>query len=206
MRITFSAILILNCFTCLSQDKQFREFRPGELSFKLAIPYINHIALHPDKLFRESKFGFIGEALGFEYNYKKNKFLETIVSLNATADIPIPVPIDKEYRKFISTMYFSLTDNFVKNRFTFGYGINYAFNKWKEQYNNEIMIPVEETEYINKTLGITLNCTRLGKTVNIGLIYRPSLFILNDGFDLIYEHLISIDFSWQFRIIKGRKE
>ena len=195
---------MLVCLNCLSQEKQFREYQTGELRFKLTIPYFNHISVYPEKLFKENKFGFFGESLGLEYSYKKNKFLETSASLNATADIPFPVVIDKEYRKFISTIYFNLTDNIIKEKYTIGYGINYAFNKWKEVYNNEIMIPIFVTEYVNKTLGITLNCYRFGKTVNIGLIYRPSLFLLNNGFEVIYEHLISIDFSWRFRLKKGK--
>lgn len=189
------------CLSGTAQNKQFREFQKGDFRLKFTLPYFNHIALYPGKVFRESKFGFVGEALGFEYNYSSTKFLETSLSLNATSDIPVPAVIDKEYRKFISTIYFSLTDNIIKQRFTIGYGINYAYNAWREEYNNDIMIPIYYTQYINKTLGITLNSYyRLGKTINIGLIYRPSLILLNNSFDAIYEHLISIDFNWRFRL------
>ena len=198
---------MLVCLNCLSQKKQFREYQTGELRLKFTIPFLNHIALHPDKLFKENKFGFLGEALGFEYNYKKTKFLEISGSLNATSDIPFPAVIDKEYRKFISTIYFSLTDNFIKNKFTLGYGINFAFNIWREEYNNDAMVPIYVTEYLNKTLGFTLNSYyRLNKTLYVGLIYRPSLFLLNYGFETIYEHLISIDINWRFRLKKGRED
>ena len=198
---------MLVCLNCFSQKKKFREYQTGELRLKFTLPYINHIALHPDKLFKENRFGFLGEALGFEYNYKTNKFLETSASLNATADIPFPVVIDKEYRKFIATIYFSLTDNIIKERFTVGYGINFAFNKWREEYNNCAMVSVDVTEYLNKTLGLTLNCYyRPGRTIHVGLIYRPSLLVLNNGFNLIYEHLVSMDFNWRLRLRKGRED
>ena len=107
LRTTFLAILILIYLNSISQTKQFGEYQNGEMRLKITLPFFNHIALHPDKLFRESKFGFLGEALGIEYNYIKNKFLEISASLYATADIPFPAVIDKAYRKLISPIHTS---------------------------------------------------------------------------------------------------
>ena len=71
MRTAFTILFMLVCLNCLGQEKQFKEYKTGELRFKLTIPYFNYISVYPEKLFRESKFGFFGESLGLEYSYKK---------------------------------------------------------------------------------------------------------------------------------------
>jgi hypothetical protein len=189
------------------QNKKLKEFQTGDFRLDLKLPYFNHLALHPDRQFRESRFGFIGEGIGVEYSYRQNKFLEASFSLAATSQVPFPAPIDKEYTKSLSSFYFSLTDNVINNRFSLGYGINYSNNIWTEWIRDlSTMTTVRRTEYFNKTLGLTLNTYyRLGKTANVGIIYRPSVFNLGNDFHLLYEHLISLEFNWRFRLFSRKR-
>ncbi|WP_338759223.1 hypothetical protein WAF17_11330 [Bernardetia sp. ABR2-2B] len=105
--------------------------------------------------------------------------------------------------------YVSTTDNIIHNRFTYGYGINYSVNHWGEWYRDVGLInlpTIDITDYKNKNLGITLNTYyRIGKTLNIGVIYRPSLLNLSDGFKPIYEHLLSLEANWRIKLCNLKK-
>ena len=199
--IFFLMIVIPSVF---GQNKKIKEFQKGDFRLDLKLPWVNHLSLNPGEQFKESRFGFVGEGLGFEYNYTNRKFLETSFSFAATSEIPLPVHVDRKYNKSLWTFYVSLTDNFIKNRFTVGYGINYADNRWIEWFRNfsTVDLPIERrTEFSNKTLGLNLNTYyRLGKTANVGITYRPSLFNVEKDFDILYEHLISIEFMWRFSL------
>src|SRR5690606_27851804 len=131
------------------------------------------------------------------------KFIETNLSFVMTFELPFPAPVDAEYNKILSSTYINLTDNFIKNRFTFGYGINYSINTWKEwtrDFDN-IGLPTNYSKTIqNKNIGLTFNTYyRLGKTINIGLIYQPSILTIDKKPDFIYEHLISCEINWRFK-------
>lgn len=48
----------------------------------------------------------------------------------------LPVPVDAEYNKIMSSSYVNLTDNIVLGRFSLGYGIHYSVNNWREWTRN----------------------------------------------------------------------
>ena len=118
--------------------------------------------------------------------------------------MPFPAPVDAEYNKILSSFYINLTDNILHNRFTFGYGLNYSSNTWREWTRNfdEIDLPTSTSKTItNKNIGVTLNSYyRFGKALHMGLIYQPSLLNLNRNPELIYEHLISLEFNWRINL------
>ena len=162
------------------------------------------MSLNPGGQFKESRFGFVGEGLGVEYNYTKLKYLETSFSFAATTDIPFPVHVDKEYNKSLWTFYAGITDNFIRNRFSIGYGFSYSDNRWSEwirDFSSIGLTTVSQTDYSNKSFGLILNTYyRLGKTANIGIIYKPSLLNINNDINFLYEHLITMEFMWRFRL------
>lgn len=209
MRTAFLFLLLTVHSLTFGQNKKFKEYQKGDFRLDLKLPWVNHLSLNPGRQFKESRFGFVGEGLGIEYNYTKHKYLETSFSFAATSDIPFPVHVDKEYNKSLWTFYAGLTDNCIRNRFTIGYGISYSDNRWSEwirDFSTMGLSTVSRTDYSNKSLGLILSTYyRLGKTANVGITYKPSLLSIDNDFDFLYEHLITVEFMWRFRLftIKG---
>ena len=208
MRTACLCVLCLLFFHCYGQNKKIPGFLKGDFRLSLKLPYFNHLSLHPAKQFRESRFGFIGEGLGVAYSFEEKRFMEMSFSLAGTSQTPFPVPNDKEYTKSLVTSFFSITDNLVKNRFSIGYGLSYSSNRWIEWIRDlSTMATVRRTEYANKTLGVLVNSYyRLGKTANVGVIYRPSLYRIDSGLDFLYEHLLSLEFAWRFRLFTHQRK
>jgi hypothetical protein len=202
-------LFVLASAFSFGQEKDSSNFKKNDFRLDLKLPHINHLSLNPNKEFRNDKFGFNGYGIGFEYSYSEKKFLETSFSFALTFELPFPAPVDKEYNKSLFSYYLSLTDNIVLNHFTFGYGINYSVNYWREWYRDleATGLPTtESTSYSNNNLGITLNTYyKIGKTLNVGIIYRPSIINLNDGFKPIYEHLISLELNWRIKLFSMKK-
>ncbi len=202
-------LLIFISNFCLAQTEKQPEYEKNDLRLNLKLPHINHLSLKPNENFRDDQFGFNGYGLGIEYSYKENRFLETSFSFVLTFELPFPASVDKEYNKSLYSYFISTTDNIIHKRFTFGYGINYSVNYWSEWYRDlgTVNLPIiEKTTYENRSLGVTLNSYyRIGKTLNVGFIYRPSLFNLDNGFDLTYEHLISLELNWRIKLFNLRK-
>ena len=190
--------LLISNFS-IAQNTKMPAYDKNDFRLGLKLPHINHLSLNPDKEFRDDKFGFNGYGIGFEYNYRKERYIETSISLVLTFELPFPAPVDREYNRILYSYYVSLTDNFVKNRFTFGYGINYAVNHRNEFYRNLFLEDIsnsDDTYYSNRDLGLTINAYyRIGKTLHLGIIYRPSLLHIDNGIEPIYEHLVSLELA-----------
>lgn len=200
----FLILLLFISNVCFAQAEKRNGFEKYDFKIDLKLPHINHLSLNPDKEFRDDKFGFNGYGIGFEYNYSEKRFVEANISFVLTFELPFPAPFDTEYNRALYSFHLSVTDNFIKNRFSFGYGINYAVNHRNEIYRdlglNDEPLP-ENTYYNNRDLGLTLNTYyRIGKTLNVGIIYRPSLINLDNGFESIYEHLISLELNWRIKL------
>ena len=213
-RFTYPKTVLLNFNDngefSFEQKRDLIPFEKNDIRLNLKSSLFNHLSLNPNSEFREDKFGFVGYGIGLEYGYSKNRFLETSFSFAMTYEWPFPVHIDKVYNKSLFSYYLSTTDNFVCNRFSFGYGINYSVNYWKEWYRDfktEGLPTIDETSYTNKNLGITVNTYyRIGKALNIGIIYRPSFININNGFEPIYEHLISLEANWRIKLFNVNKK
>ncbi|HEY8388468.1 MAG TPA: hypothetical protein VIK74_07680, partial [Parasegetibacter sp.] len=159
-------------------SKQLNPPERGDFRLGLKVPYVNFISLHPGREFRDSKLGFIGLGLGFEYNYRKNKFLEAGASFATTSPLPFPAPFDAEYYRYLSGAYFGVTDNFICNRFSFGYGVNYTITFWSEWIRSFDIPAIVDLFNRNHNLGLTLNSFyRLGRTLNVASITYPQYLI-----------------------------
>lgn len=213
-KLTLLILLFFTTTNLLVAQKKAQPYKSGDFRLDIKLPHFNYLALNPNKKFKDAEFGFNGYGLGFEYNYKDKKFLEANTSFVMTFELPFPAPVHAEYNKILSSFYFNLTDNIVKNRFTFGYGINYSANTWKEwtrDFDNwngnfdSIGTVTSSQTYINRNLGLTFNSYyRLGKTIHIGLIYQPSLLNLNNSPEFIYEHLISMEVNWRIKLFNTK--
>ena len=188
----------------LNSQKKIQPYEKGDFRLDIKLPHFNYLSFNPNKEFKDSEFGFNGYGLGFEYSYKDNRFLEANSSFVMTFELPFPAPVDAEYNKILSSFYLNLTDNMIRNRFVFGYGLSYSVNTWKEWTRDFDQIDLTKTSsktVSNRNLGLTFNSYyRLGKTIHLGLIYQPSLLNLNNEPQFLYEHQISLEINWKFRL------
>lgn len=195
---------------CLAQIDKEPIYKKNDLRLDLKLPHINSMSFNPKKEYRADKIGFNGYGIGLEYNYSEKRFVETSFSLAMTFELPFPAPLDREHSIALYSYYISLTDNIIVNKFTFGYGVNYAVNQRNEVYRSFEIIntPLPNNTYdTNRNLGLTLQSYyKIGKTLNLGLIYRPSVLNLNNKITPIYEHLISLELNWRIPLsnLKGR--
>lgn len=200
------SIFVLSVNLLFSQ-KNAQLFEKGDIRIDIKLPHINFMAFNPEKKFRDAEIGFNGYGIGLEYSYKNKKFIEASASIATTFIFPFPAPLDAEYNKLLSTYYFSITDNIIRRRFTFGYGINYSFNNWREWTRDFDQLGLSTTYdslIVNKSMGLTLNSYyRLRKNLNLGLIYRPT-FYTSTGFNT--EHLLSIEVNWRIKLLKIKKK
>jgi hypothetical protein len=177
----------------------------GQINLKYSLPWINNFYLQPPYEPSKTNTGFWGISLGLEYFYKANKFVS--ITSNAVTDIFIPIPAAVDYEgnyENMSSIYLDMTDNYKLKRFSIGYGLNYSKNSWALKQGtfktDSMREPVTKK---NQSIGISLNgYYQLGKHIFIGLIYRPSLINVYPIAEIKYQHLISIDFGWKFRIKK----
>ncbi|MGZ5242513.1 MAG: hypothetical protein ACXWEY_04545 [Bacteroidia bacterium] len=198
-------VIFVLCTLNTFGQKTKAPYDKGEFRIKLGLPYFNHIYFQPRDENVINKFGFVGESIGFEYSYSNNRFVETNFSFVGANDSPLPIGLDREgeFKSQYST-YLSLTHNNIISRFTFGYGLNYAWNTYTEGYRNFAMedsIPTYWNNKTNRTMGVTLNSYyRIGNSFNIGAIYRPNIIFFKSEKALNYEHLISIELLWRIRL------
>lgn len=179
----------------------------GQINLMFSIPWINSFYLQPQNETAKINTGFWGLSAGLEYFYKTNKYIG--LNANVASDFFAPVPgavdISGEYEMMSST-YFSITDNYKYKRFNLGYGINYSKNTWDFRFYDRFDPPPSTRDPIKKTnesIGLTLNgYFQFGKHFFLGVIYKPTILVINPSVDLKYEHLISIDFAWKFRLKK----
>lgn len=180
-----------------------REFptKAGQMNFSFSIPYINSFYQKPPFEPNKSNTGFWGASLGLEYYYKDYNYLA--INANTASDFfaPIgPADIFGEY-DMMSTMYLSLTDNHRFNRFSAGYGINFSSNSWDHR-NYSSSVPLREPiKRVSHSIGLTLNgYNQIGQHLFIGVIYRPTILRVSPDVAFKYEHLISLDFAFKYRI------
>jgi hypothetical protein len=189
-------------------SQSLRKFRPnkkGQLDIQFSLPHINTFYLQPQNESTKSNTGFWGITGGLEYYYKDNKSLGLSISAVSDFFVPFPAAVDisGEY-ELMSSTYISLTDNLKIRDFSIGYGINYSKNNWDLRYYDAFdpVPPTREPVFkSSQSFGLTLNSYyRLGKHFNIGVIYRPNFIRIKPSTDFVYEHLISVDFAWKWKI------
>jgi len=215
-KLTFLTLLFFSMTNLLVAQKKAQPYKSGDFRLDIKLPHFNYLAFNPNKEFRDAEFGFNGYGLGLEYNYTDKKFMEVSTSFAMTFELPFPASVDAEYNKILSTTYFNISDNFIKGRFSFGYGLNYSLNRWKEWTRNfdnwngnfdSIGTTTSSRTIINKNIGLTFNSYyRIGKTIHVGLIYQPSVLNLNKKPEFIYEHLISLEVNWRIKLLNTKKK
>lgn len=196
-------------------SQRLRRFKPnkkGQLDIIFSLPHINSFYLQPQNESTKINTGFWGVSGGFEYFYKSKKSIGISISAVSDLFVPVPAPVSfsGEY-ELMSSSYISLIDNLKINDFSIGYGINYTKNNWDLRYYDTFDPPLPSRDPVNKSsrsIGLTLNgYYRVGKHFNTGLIYRPTFLRIKPSTEFVYEHLVSFDFAWRWKIlpIKNRR-
>ncbi len=185
-------------------------YESNSLHVRLSLPHVNMFLLKPENEPVKNHTGFWGLSFGFDYGYEKNRFIS--VSAGGVVDFFLPVPaavdIEGEHELMTST-YLMFTDNIEYEDFTVGYGFTYAKNEWRYSYTPHYVDPELEDEYDAEMLkansrrraynvigfSFPLYC-KIGNSMNLGVIYRPTFIRFLDKNSFDYEHVISIDFGW----------
>jgi hypothetical protein len=183
-------------------------YRKGSIVLHVSLPHINGFLLKPigeDSAMKS--LGFWGIKLGINYYHNKNQFLDLSVSAVSDFFAPFPGAIDiwGEY-DLMTSIYSSFSNNHRIGRFSLGYGLSFSKNTWDHRYYDRfdapppLREPFKKSEYI---LGFIFPIYhQFGEYFYMGLIYRPTFLKVHPETQLIYEHLISIDFAWKFNLTK----
>ncbi len=146
---------------------------------------------------------------GLDYYYSKKNSIRVIAG--ATVDIAYPIPVPLEYfgvKDYFNSTYVAVTLNRYFKKFSLGYGLHYSSNAWYQRdYGEEFWKTLQYNSppiyTANQSLGIATNCNyRFGKHFVLGVNYQPSLFNIKPNFEFRYEHLISLDFLWKWKLKK----
>lgn len=176
--------------------------KKGNFAVTISIPTACNFEMRPlDEKIKKS-IGF-GISIGADYYYKKNKFL----TLNFAAFTDrfrfanaYYGEKNYEFEKLFSSNV-SLTDNFIINRLTFGYGLNFSKNSWNyEKYEDlETFYSYTRKSKINYNLGFAFTSYyQLFKCFYVGLNYRPTILQTYPTTSFTYNHVFGLDYQFKF--------
>ena len=186
-----------------------------ELYLHLSLPFFNPFRMMPENEGAKIDIGFIGINFGLDYYHSGNQFINlgfsSVAGGTKRTVIPNPNPpilhIKTVEREFMSTNYFSLSNNHKIGRFSIGYGLSFARNIWEYQKVNWIwfFIPwpniLDSVQKNHNTFGLIFPAYyQIGEYFNFGVVYRPTFYRPSMPDKFAYEHLISVDFAWKIRL------
>jgi len=127
--------------------------------------------------------------------------------------VPIPVGIDyDDAHQRVRAANITLTDNYKLNRFTVGYGLNYAMYTWQlinDDYpvaltpdsvtdSNDLRPPMEKNSH---AFGLSLNTYhQITKGLFAGIIYNPTLLTTYPNTKWEYGHVVSLEIIYKIRL------
>ncbi len=179
----------------------------GEMYLHLSLPHMNSFLLTPQGESPKSSVGFWGLTIGLDYYHSDNQYLNAGVSGVSDFFLPVPAAIDMsgEY-ELMSSGYVSLSNNHKINRFSIGYGLSFGRNFWDFRYYDNFDPEPPTRDPVKKSgnaFGFVFPVYyQAGNTFNLGIVYRPTLYRPSMPEKFKYEHLISLDFAFKFRIKK----
>jgi hypothetical protein len=186
-------------------QSQLKYHEPGELHFQLSVPYANFWNLTPPGETSKHNYSFFGISAGLDYYHSRKQFLNLSVAVPSGCPIPVPAPLDYsgEYER-THAIYVSLSNNHHIGRFTAGYGLQYSYDTWILGYSKRFSPPPPTREPATKSYpsvgAIASVYFHTGPRFKVGAIYRPSVYSFGDVDAFNYQHLISIDFGWKFKL------
>jgi hypothetical protein len=206
-RYTYPRRVYLNVSDTLNEFLTVERSHKGKVFLHLSLPHVNSFLLSPENESARTNTGFWGISIGLHYFHQNNQFLN--VSVSGVADffvaIPAAVDISGEYG-LMSSRYLSFSNNHNIKRFSFGYGFSYAKNTWDLRYYDRFNPPPPSRDPVKKSndaLGLVFSSYyQAGKSFNLGVIYRPTVYRLDAQPSFQYEHLLSLDFGWRIPLTR----
>lgn len=183
--------------------------KKGELSLLVSFPWVNNFTFQPQNEKRSNYTGFMGISGGLEYCYLPNRSIVAEIGTIINYWFLFPAPSSEAQETNMTSRFVGITHQNQIGRFKLGLGLQFAENEWFYRGPNREYI--SETEYIphiflNKTniaWGLRMNGHyRIGRNYQVGLTYNPSLFQVRPTQKFNYEHVLSLDFRWNFKLIK----
>lgn len=195
----------------ISEDPVNRYFKynpitnQGRLQLHFSLPHINLYSLLPENERRKGSTGFLGLSFGLDYYRKDRQFISAKISGVTNVIVPFPAAIDLEgEHEFFNALAFSISNNHQIKRWSLGYGLAFSKLTWDlENFDSFDPIPPtrDPIKLSHHAIGLVFpTYYQFGQNFYLGLIYRPS-FIRPQLTNVIkYEHVISIDFAWKWRL------
>jgi hypothetical protein len=178
--------------------------KQGKFEFVTSLPYINSFFIKPSGEGDKASTGYIGLAIGADYYYHDDRFLNLTIRGVLNNDAPLILEFSRgPIEDFYSTD-ISITDNFRFNRFCVGYGLSFAKIGWRLNDINYDDISLSEFKHKkHDALGLVLPMYyQFGRTFYAGVVFRPSFLQFDSRPSFKYEHIISLDFGWRYPINK----
>lgn len=202
-RYSYPKRIFINSLDTLSRYFRYdQDDKKGQWQLHLSLPHINNFLLRPENEPVKSNTGFWGISLGMDYYYHNKGFTNISASVVSDFFVPIPAAVDiiGEY-ELMTSRFLSLSNNHKIKRFSFGYGLSYSLNTWDLQFHDlfnpppPIRPPVKKSK---EAFGLVFSSYyQVGKSFNVGLMYRPSFWQLGSRQPVQYEHLMSLDLAWK---------
>ncbi len=175
----------------------------GEMYLNFSIPEVNYIYQYTQYGGYMHNGGCMGISGGIDYYHKPLQFVNLSGAITLTYEAPIPLPLeyfgpyDIAYSKYIS-----VSNNHRFWFFSAGYGLSFSENVWKYFNNNSWdMSSLYTVVKKNLALGFVFPFyIKISEPFHIGFVYRPSFYRPYSPQPFKYEHLMSLDLAWKFRI------
>lgn len=188
-----------------------QENKTGQIEIMVSIPYVNNFYSVPEGESAKWGTGFWGISGGLGYQYSPSKFASLTLSSQIQYEVPFPAGIDYE-DGILEDQYstnLSIMDNYQLKRWTLGYGLSYSRNTWRIRYFGEDYIPpLQVPRHVsNQSMGLNLAAYyNVYKNLHIGIVYRPQFLTIDPTTKLNYQHSISLDIAWKWRIKRAKKQ
>lgn len=202
--LTFSLLMVFLNYG-QSNHNQLELSKVGEMEIMFSFPYVNHFYIKPKDEGVKSQMGFWGISVGIGYQYAEKSFANVVVSGQLNAELPIPVARDYEngVKEFQYSSNISLMNNHQIKKWIVSYGISFSQQNWHINYYGDFYNPPTDVNrsYTTNSLGVNVGtyfC--IFKNFNVGILYRPNFLMLKPETKWHYQHSISLDIAFRFRI------
>lgn len=181
----------------------------GNLYTQIGLPFVNGFKFKPELEGNVNIVGMMGFTVGLDYYHTDNQFLSLRLSLVEDYNNPVPITEDPgdNLNMPLSSAFVSLSNNHQFNRLSVGYGIAFARNMWEFVYKKEYQfIIMENKKSAHNAIGLVVPVHfTVFNNFNVGAIYRPTFYTFGHSTKFQYEHLLSLEFSYKFKIRKPAK-
>jgi hypothetical protein len=172
------------------------EKNQGALYAHISMPLFNFFYSSPVVYSPHNSFGMMGFSGGLDYYYHDNRFISAtgLIAFNTF----LYAVHDPQAYKITNVVFAELSHNHDMGNYYFGYGITVGRNEWEILESSLYDKPFRQA--FNTFGAIGKIYLRMGTNWSAGLIYRPSFYRFSAANHFTYEHLMSLDLNYRFRL------